>query len=276
MDRLPVRGAAARELGLPLPPARMPRLRGGRPLKHWRYVGVYGPELMLCAGDALIGVARMRWWALAERGRPLLERTARLGSGGVEVGEHSLRVRSDGVEIELSIEPAGEPVEVVSPAARGYIWTEKLPCRARGTVAAGDRRHELDLDGLIDHSAGYHDRRTAWRWSAGVGRSEAGQRLAWNLVTGVHDAPRASERTLWVDGQAVELEPAAFAPDLSGVELAGGGSLRFDEWCAREDRSNLVLMRSFYRQPFGTFEGELGGVRVAAGYGVMEEHDVVW
>ena len=36
-------------------------------------------------------------------------------------------------------------------------------------------------------------------------------------------------------------------------------------------------MRSRYRQPFGTFEGELpGGLTLAEGYGVMEEHDVYW
>ena len=36
-------------------------------------------------------------------------------------------------------------------------------------------------------------------------------------------------------------------------------------------------MRSYYRQPFGTFEGELsGGLTLAEGYGVMEEHEVWW
>jgi hypothetical protein len=36
-------------------------------------------------------------------------------------------------------------------------------------------------------------------------------------------------------------------------------------------------MRSYYRQPFGTFTGELpGGLRLADGYGVMEEHEVWW
>jgi hypothetical protein len=40
---------------------------------------------------------------------------------------------------------------------------------------------------------------------------------------------------------------------------------------------NLIVMRSRYRQPFGTFAGELpGGLRLAEGYGVMEEHDVRW
>jgi hypothetical protein len=36
-------------------------------------------------------------------------------------------------------------------------------------------------------------------------------------------------------------------------------------------------MRSDYRQPFGTFAGTLpGGIELAEGYGVMEEHDVRW
>jgi len=40
---------------------------------------------------------------------------------------------------------------------------------------------------------------------------------------------------------------------------------------------NLLVMRSHYRQPFGTFAGTLpGGVELAEGYGVMEEHDVLW
>ena len=40
---------------------------------------------------------------------------------------------------------------------------------------------------------------------------------------------------------------------------------------------NLLVMRSRYRQPFGTFTGTLpGGIELAEGYGVMEEHDVLW
>ena len=41
------------------------------------------------------------------------------------------------------------------------------------------------------------------------------------------------------------------------------------EWAERRDRTNLLVMRSYYRQPFGTFAGELpGGLTLAAGYGV--------
>ena len=60
-----------------------------------------------------------------------------------------------------------------------------------------------------------------------------------------------------------------------GPERVDG--LRFAAEATRERRENLLLVRSFYRQPFGTFSGALpGGVALAEGYGVMEEHDVRW
>jgi hypothetical protein len=99
-----------------------------------------------------------------------------------------------------------------------------------------------------------------------------GERVGWNLVSGVNDAATGSERAVWVDGEAFEPPPVEFAPDLSRV-----GELRFSEWSAREDRTNVLLVRSRYRQPFGTFSGTLpGGLELDQGYGVMEEHDAYW
>jgi hypothetical protein len=90
-------------------------------------------------------------------------------------------------------------------------------------------------------------------------------------VDGVHDGA-ASERTLWIDGEPHEVPPQEFAADLSRV-----GELEFTEWCARESNRNLLVMRNRYRQPFGEFKGTLpGGLALAKGYGVMEEHDVLW
>ena len=55
------------------------------------------------------------------------------------------------------------------------------------------------------------------------------------------------------------------------------GELRFHAEATREHRQNLVLVRSRYRQPFGTFSGALpDGSRLSEGYGVMEDHDVWW
>jgi Protein of unknown function (DUF2804) len=264
----PVRGAGVRALGLPLPPRRMPPLRAGRPLKRWRYVGVYRPELMLCVGDARVAGLRRRWWAVA-----LPDGALREGSAGVRLPLAAVLVSDGDARIELDLDEQ-DGVEVVSPHGRSYIWTRKQAgVRVRGRVSLGPRSWELDgRDAFIDESAGYHARHTRWRWSAGIGRAVSGERVAWNLVEGVHDADERSERTVWVDGEPREVGPQAFAGDLSRV-----GALQFSEWCAREEHANLLLFRNHYRQPFGSFSGRLpGGLALAEGYGVMEWHDVRW
>jgi hypothetical protein len=277
MPALPVRGAAVRELDLALPPAPLPAWRGRRPLKRWRYVGVYTADLMLCVGDARIGPVPQRWWAVALPGGELRERTT-FGRGGVTIDGSVVRVAARGARIELELDES-PGVEVVSPAGDAYIWTRKQACvPVRGSVELDGRRWTIDGDGaFVDDSAGYHERHTVWRWSAGVGTAGDGRRVGWNLVSGIHDGAAASERTLWIDGEPVALGPASFAPHLSSIDLADGGQLRFDEWSSREHSTNALIMRSSYRQPFGTFTGELpGGLILAEGFGVMEEHDVLW
>jgi Protein of unknown function (DUF2804) len=168
----------------------------------------------------------------------------------------------------------GDAVEVVSPAGSAYVWTRKRAgVPVSGVVSVGGRRWELEgALGFVDESAGYHPRRTTWRWSAGCGRSVDGRSVAWNLVAGVHDAASASERTVWVDGEEREVEPVEFAADLSRV-----GDLRFHEWSVREDHVNRLVVRNDYVQPFGEFSGTLPcGVELESGHGVMEWHDVRW
>ena len=188
------------------------------------------------------------------------------------------RVDSGDVAIDLVAEEDGG-VESLHPSGHaGYVWTRKqagIP--VRGHVAIGGRRIELDCLGVIDDTAGYHQRRTRWRWCAWVGRTVEGERVGWNLVTGVNDPPKGSERAVWVDGEDFEPGPVEIADDLSRVGFAEGGELRFAAWSERAERTNLLLVRSSYRQPFGTFEGELpGGYVLSEGLGVMEWHDVVW
>jgi hypothetical protein len=263
-----VRGPDVRRLGLRLPPARMPLLRRGRPLKRWRYVAVYRPDLMLCVGDARVAGIPQRWFALALPDGTLVERDS-----GVDLATPGrARVEASGVSVDLAFEES-DGMEIVSPSGRSWAWTRKQALlQVRGTVRALGRTWSLDgPDGFVDDSAGYHERHTTWRWSAGVGRAAGGAPVAWNLVAGVHDGS-PSERTVWVDGEPREVGPVEFAEDLSGV-----GGLRFTPWSAREDHTRRLFFASDYLQPFGTFEGELpGGVRLEAGYGVMEWHDVRW
>lgn len=293
MAVLAARGQAVRELGLALPPERMPLLLDGRPLKRWRYVGVYTPEVMLCVAEAFVGPLAQRFWAVAEPDGRLLTRRALLGSGGVGMGERRVRVRAKSggrgagslrgarVEVDLEIDEAGgsPAVESVSPSgAHGYVWTRKLAgARAGGTVVVDGRRRALDGEAVIDDTAGYHARHTLWCWSAGVGRAAGGQRIGWNLVQGVGDHPEGSERTVWIDGEPTEVGPVGFGDDLGRIGFEDGGELRFRRWATLAHRTRLGLVRSDYRQPFGEFAGELpGGIQLVEGHGVTERHEAWW
>ena len=251
--------------------------RGGRPLKHWRYVGVYGPQLSVCAGVVHVGPSRQAFWAVWDRERGRLHERTVLRRGGVVLDPGRMVVRDRGVEIDLVVEES-EGVEIVSSHGRSYIWTRKQGgVRAHGSVVLDGVEREVDGRAVIDDSAGYHARRTTWSWSAGVGETTDGREVAWNLVDGVHDSPRDSERTVWVDGVPSEVGPVRFAEDLSRVTFAEGGELRCDIESVRARRDNLLLLRSDYRQPFGSFAGALpGGLELASGHGVMEWHDARW
>jgi hypothetical protein len=257
---------------VPVPPQPMPLLRGGRPLKRWRWVGCFGPEVMLCAAVAHVGPAVSAWWAVWDReARTLAEHTLRRARA-VDVSPGRVVVEDGPVAIDLRIDE-GPGVETISPHGDQYIWTRKQGgVRVHGSVSVAERAHAIDAHGIVDESAGYHARHTVWRWAAGVGVAASGARVAWNLVTGVHDEPGASERTVWVDGEPHQLPPLAFADDLSAV-----GDLRFRGEATRARRERLLLFAQDYEQPFGTFAGRLpvaGALR--EGYGVMERHDVRW
>jgi hypothetical protein len=258
---------------LALPPQPMPSRLGARPLKAWRYVGLYGPELMLCLASVRVGPFRQSFWAVWDRsaGR-LYERTAMSGSA-VRLGYGTAAVEHRDLRLDLAF-TEGPGVETVCPSGEGYAWTRKQGgVIAGGTIAlGGDAPRAFAGRAVIDDTAAYYERHTRWRWSAGVGTAADGRQVAWNLVDGVNDPPHDSERTVWIDGVPNEVGPVRFADDLSTV-----GALRFDAEAVRERCENRLIVRSQYRQPFGTFRGELpGGTALSEGWGVMEDHDVWW
>jgi len=229
---------------------------------------------MLCAGDVRIAGVPQQFWAVWDReARDLRERT-RLGRRHVTVADDRVTIddAGRGVSAELALERYGDFVEVCSPHGRSYIWTRKWLARASGQVRIDGRSIDVEGPLLIDESAGYHARVTDWKWSAGFGVTADGDEVAWNLVTGIHDSPTGSERTVWLNGAAEEIAALEFAEDLSSV-----GSLTFHAEAVRARNDSFGLMRSDYEQPFGTFSGALPGLpQLSAGYGVMERHEARW
>ncbi|HEX8120980.1 MAG TPA: DUF2804 family protein [Solirubrobacteraceae bacterium] len=278
---LPYRGSGAdRPREIVVPPDRMPLALRGRPVKRWRYVGVFGERLMLCAGVVWIGPLPQTFWAVWDRRREALRERTRIFRPlrFVSVSEDGrVVIRDATVSADLVVEP-GVGVETASEHGPGWIWTRKQGgVRVRGRVVLDGEEILVDDRGCVDESAGYHARETAWEWSAGVGALVDGRAVAWNLVAGVHDAAVGSERTLWIDGEPVETGRVTFSPDLDGVSFADGSSLSFAEEARRARTDDLVALRSEYVQPFGTFGGTLeGGLELAEGRGVMERHAALW
>jgi hypothetical protein len=262
---------------------------GTRPLKRWRYVAVFCQELYACAALVQIGPAKQSFWALVHRPGELggaggsdgdLREHTRLRAGGqiVELPPGRMRVRDSGVLLDLQLEEdAG--IEAVCPHGRRRVWTRKQAgIAAHGTLALdGGPATTIEALAVIDDTAGHHARRTEWRWSAGVGEGPDGVALAWNLVSGVNDPPSGSERAVWVAGRPHEVAPVHFAADLSSVSCQDGSQLDFDAQAERSRKDNLLIVRSDYRAPFGTFSGTLpSGIALAHGYGVVEHHRARW
>jgi hypothetical protein len=250
-----------------------------RPLKAWRYVGVFSDELMLCVAAVRIGPVRQCFWAVWERGSQRLHERTRMGRGDVRLAPGQVRIDDGAIRVELALEETAG-MESICPSGAAYGWTRKqggIP--AHGTVWVEGRRHVLVGRAIVDDTAAYYARHTVWRWCAGVGTAIDGRALAWNLVEGVNDPPTGSERTVWVDGVPREAAPVAFAVDLGSVLPRDGShaGLSFVAEATRARSENRLLIRSHYRQPFGRFTGEpAAGLALAEGLGVMEAHDVYW
>lgn len=254
----------------------MPLLDHGQLRKRWRYVGFFAEELMLCAARAEVGPITQSFWVLWDRGaRRQWEHTAlRPGSREVSFDGSYLEIDSRDLRASLRL-GAVAPIEVTCPSGKSQAWTRKRAgVPINGTVEVPGRRWQVSGRGIDDESAGHHQRHTSWRWSAGVGHSADGRELAWNLVEGVNDPPRGSERAIWIDGNPTEPPPAHFSE--SGVDLPEGDSLAFAGESEHTRNENFLLIRSRYRHRFGAFTGRLAGVELAAGLGVMEEHDALW
>ena len=261
----------------PVDPASLPIFERGQLRKRWRYVGVFAAEVMLCAARAEVGPLTQSFWVVLDRRsrRQWAHTALRPGSREVTLDGPRLEIDGPGLRASLRLGEA-TPIEVTCPSGRAAAWTRKragMP--VEGTVEVPGRRWEVAGRGVDDESAGHHQRHTTWHWSAGVGTASDGRPLAWNLVTGINDPPSGSERAIWVDGEPHEPPPVAFdAPD--EVQLGGGETLRFAGESEHTHDDDYLLIRSRYRHRFGSFSGSLGGVELAEGLGVMEEHDALW
>ncbi len=111
----------------------MPSRQGLRPLKAWRYVGVFGPELMLCLATVRIGPARQCFWAIWDRRDRRGYEQTELGSGVVTLAAGRAQVldRDTEVAIELDESPGVETVCEAAPVASAPFGSKASRTRRR-------------------------------------------------------------------------------------------------------------------------------------------------
>ena len=270
-----------RRRGWPVPPAGMPLLRGRRPLKRWRYVGLYGPDVMLCVGAARVGDRAAQLLGGDRAGRPLLRahdavarrrasrRGLRRGRRRATRASSSSSRRSRATSRSRSSRPSGAH----------YIWTRKQLMRARGVLEAGGAPARDRPGGL---------RRRQRRISraphrSGSGRPASGSRAAASASRGTSSPASTtrrqdSERTVWVDGRPAEAPPVDFAADLDSIESRDGSRAASSRSGARARTTRTCCcFAAATGSRSARSPGALpGGVELAEGYGVMEDHDVFW
>lgn len=275
----PYRGdGTGRPSDIPLPPERAPLLHHWRLRKRWRYIGVWSENLSICAARVEVGPVPQEFWGVWDRTAEQMTEHTRLRAGRVHLEPGVVRVRDGANRIDLAVaEDPGTAFEVVTPVRRGWTWTRKQAVRASGTAVVGGRELAVDGVALIDDNAGFHPRLTHWWWSGGTTVLADGRTATWSVIVGLNDTPPELENTLWLAGRPVALGPVTFAPDLSRVTFDDGSGLAFTPEAERASLVDLLVIRSAYRQPFGTFTGTLpGGLEVTRGVGVMEDHRALW
>ena len=224
----------------------MPLVRGGRPLKRWTYVGAYGPgaDAVRRAARA-IGVDPDRLvGGMGPRRSRLMQRTTR-----ADGARPRRRCRPLDLEVRTTDGDRGR-----LPARRQYAWTRKRAARVRvgrrpAIELRGDRRRVGRLPRAPHRRGG--GRPASARWPP-ASRSPG----TWS--TGSTTRPRRPSAPSGSPASRARSPPVEFADDLSRV-----GGLRFTPEAVARARENLVLLRSDYEQPFGTFTGELPGGRAA-------------
>lgn len=274
---VPYRGDGSdRPPHIPLPPQRLPLVWGWRLRKQWRYVSFWSAEFLICVARIQVGPVPQEFWGVWDRqGKQLWEKT-RLYSRAVTMNPDKAEVRDYNVSIDLTF-TENRGFEVVTPVGAAYTWTRKQLLPTTGTVRLGTQTHTLNGTMLIDDNAGYHARHTRWQWSGGAGKATTGEDIGWSVIVGLNDDPDVSEQTVWVNGIPRQVGPVTFADDLSALTFAEGQTLTFTQEAVRQRNDNLILVRSAYAQPFGSFQGMLpGGLEIAEAYGVMEWHEAVW
>lgn len=200
-----------------------------------------------------------------------------------------LRVRA---MFNLDDEPRSQPMALCTrTAANGWTFTQKI-AGVRATGHAGGSFGEVDLAEIgafahYDYTVGYLRRETFWNWACFSGEAD-GRVVGLNLSCGVNETSY-SENCLWVDGALVPVGLARFDYDRARPHVGhwtvttadGAVDLMFEPEGVHEEKVNVLLVASNFKQVFGRFSGVLrtgdaGVIEIKDQYGFVEDQYAKW
>jgi hypothetical protein len=172
----------------------------------------------------------------------------------------------------------------------GFNYTSKeAGLSVQGRIKAGGKEYVMDPafpSGNLDYTFGVLKRSTFWNWASGGGLTENGRHTGFNFAQGMNETG-FTENAFWVNGKMAKVDSVHF--DYARKNLLapwklkstdGKVDLLFTPEGERAKNLNLLLIKSYYHQPFGTFTGTLSDgketYKLKEVYGFTEEHDAVW
>ncbi|MCC6645259.1 MAG: DUF2804 domain-containing protein [Polyangiaceae bacterium] len=298
--------------------ARLGRAEAFSRHKRWFYTAVSTDELWLGAAIVDTGYAANAFAYVSSHERGVLATTSHLGVPGLgcRVGDlpeegadarfrsldahlrlrrregssaYELVVDSKELQAWATIETARAPwplTAIARPLGGEVNVTEKRAlCDVRGEVRFRGERHVLDggLAGM-DYTQGLLPRMTAWRWAYMLGRTDAGLRVALNLVEGFNGGVECG---VWVGRRLYAVGEGRFEFDRNNPDkpwrvttACGAVDLRFESVGVHAERRDLLLIRSEFVQPVGRFFGAVRvgdrEVEIDGVPGVVEDQSVRW
>ncbi|HEY4118549.1 MAG TPA: DUF2804 domain-containing protein [Byssovorax sp.] len=287
--------------------------------KRWLYVSIATADVYIAAAGIHLGYATQLFAFVYDRKerRMLADRSAMGAPVGQRFGRtpdtEAIALKALGGSFELMPDPgdprrsrlafeigdvratceldgtdAPSPIGVVAKIPGGVVdATEKraLLRVKKGSARVGAR--EIDLAGAIagyDYTHGLLARRTAWRWSYGLGHAKTGERVAWNLVEGFVGEP---ECALWIDGELHGVGVGQFTFDAAqplerwAIKSACGAvDVTFAPGALHAEKKDFGVVASRFVQPVGVYRGALRvgerTLEIEDVLGVAEDQDVLW
>ena len=202
-----------------------------------------------------------------------------------------LALQSKQLSADLLLSPAKivEPLALCLPTGySGWTYTQKH----NGLQVTGDielQQQPVAVTGALggyDFSAGYMRRETSWRWGSLSGYSGS-DKIGFNLAAGVNETG-ATENCCWLNGKRYLLPAVHFSFNRLKPEApwqltshCGAIQLQFIPAAKRQERLNLGLLASNFRQYCGSWHGTITlsdgqQINFNGQQGLAEDHFARW